>query len=478
MHPIIEKIDQIALSLNLDVQNKATNSISIWTSPFLGIQLKIEVYENNLFNFYFTQRTTSWVYNGERTDLHDSISTIFAAYLKTLKFCSSKLIDVRNPVTRSNVEIYSRFIIPFQKDENLLNPKDFSRFEQLITSISFFEHRLWNCFGGCPCDDCRKKLGFTYDFRWEEITADKMDNIFNIFGNSESISYCERNLPTWFYYRNFSRKITLIESLELIHFMDPLLKKDTNTLKGINGELYLESYSKHFLSYNIKKTIHSYFKKLKDTTPRFVLLETKIIAIGSRFILTFDKSCGLDSFKLEKEKIKVRHKNEFDQLFSPSQLIWKEKLVDSLFEELIKELLEREPMVSRVRKVAHTRERDGDVDLVADWLIPKEDIEIINEESKPFKKINVIVQCKAYKNGVGKQDVTDIRDTVDYRNYDGYFLVVSSYTKKSLSDYLDKLRVDGKIWIDWWTKAEIEERLKKHEDLILKYNSIVSFKNQ
>ena len=40
------------------------------------------------------------------------------------------------------------------------------------------------------------------------------------------------------------------------------------------------------------------------------------------------------------------------------------------------------------------------------------------------------------------------RATIEYRNYDGYFLVVSSYLTKSLSDYLDKLRTENKFWIE------------------------------
>ena len=201
------------------------------------------------------------------------------------------------------------------------------------------------------------------------------------------------------------------------------------------------------------------------------------MAIGDEYILTFDEACGFDEYKLEKEKIRERHKKEFDLLFKPSNLIWVDKIDEELFEEMIKDILEREPNVQRVRKTSNTHERDGGADLIAEFNVPKKNFEMKIEGEDIFKKIRVVVQCKAYRNGVGKSDVLDIRDTIDYRNYEGYFLAISSYTKKSLSDYLDKLRTDGKIWIDWWTRSEIEEKLKQHEDLIIKYNSLMKIKN-
>jgi tRNA-dihydrouridine synthase len=123
--------------------------------------------------------------------------------------------------------------------------------------------------------------------------------------------------------------------------------------------------------------------------------------------------------------------------------------------------------------MAHTNERDGGVDLVADWKVPKDPLIAIADKEDPYQIIQVVVQCKAYKNGVSKNDVQDIRDTVENRNYDGYFLAVSSYIKNSLADQLDRMRTNGKTWVDWWTQSEIEDRLKKNEELILKYKSIL-----
>lgn len=81
---------------------------------------------------------------------------------------------------------------------------------------------------------------------------------------------------------------------------------------------------------------------------------------------------------------------------------------------------------------------------------------------------------KTSNRGIGKSEVNDIRDTIEHFGYDGYFLVVSSYTKRNLTDALDKLKIGGKFWINWWTRDEIEKRLIIHKDLIAKYPTILS----
>ena len=53
MHPTIEKIEALANKLQLDIQNKTENSISVWTSRFLSIHLLINLDENSLIQFYY-----------------------------------------------------------------------------------------------------------------------------------------------------------------------------------------------------------------------------------------------------------------------------------------------------------------------------------------------------------------------------------------------------------------------------------------
>lgn len=475
MNQIINRVEELAKSLKLDVQNKTESSISIWTSQFTGIHLKIEVGKDNELNFSFYCRTTSWHYTGERTDLHDVIPIVFAAFLKKLNFCTVFFFDIPNPATGADDEIYSRYLLPIQIHPKLseINEDSYKeKLEQLIQSLSMFEQYFWNSFGGCPCNDCRKKLGFDYEYRWEEIEPSKISNLKNIFGETALINYCERILPTWFYYKDFRSKITVLESEGLIHFMKAISSPTKNDkVKTDYGILIISETFNNYISSYIKRKIQKYFVELKDIKPQLVLLENKVIAVGDKYVLTIDYLCGINEFKAEKEKLFQRHKREFEVLFKPQKLEWAENVDEANFESLIKDLLEREAYVQRVRNVSHTNERDGGVDLIAEWIIPNRYGDDIEKSS--YKFINVIIQCKAYKDGVGKSKVTDIRDTVEFRNYDGYFLAVSSYLKNSLSQHLDKIKTEGKIWIDWWGRDEINKRLIKNPDILSKYTTIV-----
>lgn len=471
---LIDYIDRQAQKWNLRVEYKTESSITVWTSPFIGIHIRFWIEKNDLFYFDFYCRTSSWHYNGERTDLHDAFSLFFAIYLKRLSICSTKIVSILNPATDSDSEIYGNYIIPIQIDPSLIDIKtlDRKRLDDLVGSLFTFEKYIWGKYNGCPCKECKERLGYTFDYRWEGVNVKQFEKLKSIIGFNVRVNYIERTLPTWFYYRNFKNQISVIESAEIIEFISALAVSDEKKVEGINGDLVQSLNFCHFFELKTKRKIFKHFKSLEGIEPTILFLENKIIGIGEKYILSIDRECGFNEFKTEREKVRERHNAEFDMLFQPSKLVWAPIVKDEVFENLIKDLLEREPNVSRVRKLAHTRERDAGVDLVAEWHIPKGEIA---PGEDPYFKLNVIVQCKAYKSGVGKSDVQDIRDTVEHRNYDGYFLATSSYTKMSLSDHLDKLRVSGKLWIDWWTSSEIEERLRKHENLIRKYRHILSF---
>lgn len=84
----------------------------------------------------------------------------------------------------------------------------------------------------------------------------------------------------------------------------------------------------------------------------------------------------------------------------------------------------------------------------------------------------LVVQCKAYSKSVSKSNVQDIRDTIDRHKADGYLLVVSSTLTTSLFDYLDDLR-SRNLRVDWWTRIEIEDRIRRNPDILKRFTKIV-----
>ncbi|RJX23428.1 MAG: hypothetical protein C4554_11025 [Dethiobacter sp.] len=94
-------------------------------------------------------------------------------------------------------------------------------------------------------------------------------------------------------------------------------------------------------------------------------------------------------------------------------------------------------------------------------------------DDSPSQIIKVLIQCKAYSRSVGKANVQDIRDTIDKYNADGYFLVVSTALSTPLFDYLTQLRNKGNFWVDWWTRNELEDKLRENPEIIKRYSDII-----
>jgi hypothetical protein len=134
-----------------------------------------------------------------------------------------------------------------------------------------------------------------------------------------------------------------------------------------------------------------------------------------------------------------------------------------------------EPGVARVRKVSSGREQDRGRDMMVDWYLATNLSQISGGGEKTLYKLHhLIVQCKAFNRSVNKSYVTDIRDTIDRHKADGYFLVVSSTITTGLYDYLDELRSRRSFYIEWWTRVELEDRLRRNPDVALRFSRIVT----
>lgn len=225
----------------------------------------------------------------------------------------------------------------------------------------------------------------------------------------------------------------------------------------------------------MQKKVFNILEGTRVKPPRLIPIENLLVAVGRRNILFFECLCGIEEYKKERERIRIRHSRECELLFSPEKFKWNERIDPEDFENLIKDLLVRERGVSWVRKTGRTTEADQGRDIILEWNLPplkKTDVPLV-ENINPYKSKRIVVQCKAYKFSVNKSDVTDIRDTIENFNCHGFLLAVSGYLTSPLVNHLDKMRREGKYWIDWWSRDEIEERLKKHDDLIKKYRKIV-----
>ncbi len=462
-------LEQIAEELELPCQRNE-NEIKVRFSEWTGILLCIQVRDGQKPEFYFWVRTDSWHYDDERTDIHDTISILLSIWCKNAASFSSALYDEMHPAmpSLSDFEVYARYIVPSQLPQGLLRLSGLEEFRKLIADTFVFTYLFWEVFGGCPCRTCKKTLGIKYDFK-NTLGKRLQTKVERVFGSPKKKNLKDRQLPTWKYYRNFDKGISIVASGPLTEFLRGFGKGKNEVIESINGKLILEESRRHYLSRRLEeeaKRIFQVFEPRQMRSIDYYANENRIIAIGKAHILIFDADSGLLNFKAERDLLKNRHENEYRLLFKPSSINWAGKIDDSDFEDLAAQLLLREPNVLRVRKVSHTHEADGKKDLIIDLKVLPQNYQKLPENINPYDVLKVIVQCKAYQKGVNKTAVTDIRDTIQGYDYDGFLLIVSSYLTRDLTEHLDRLRLKNQFWIDWWTRQEIEEKLKIHEDLL------------
>jgi hypothetical protein len=432
--------------------------------PFTGMNLSCSISNEGKFNFYFEFRTSSWVYSGERTDLHDIISVVFSALLRLhdtsvsfFTFFDGTFVD-----PKAEVEVGAVFLLPEQSKMSVIPDKDAPEYiKNIVFSAMYFEGLLFRMFG-CPCEECAKADGSTTPFVANIPKSDK-DKIEALFQPVEHrVTYMTRENPDWYYYRNFKKKVTLIKSEPLVQFLTHLYRNShVQRLDGVTGTMYVSDGASNLISFATQRSIKSVFRQLEGLKVALIHIptENRCLTLGKDFVLVSDGRFGLNEFRRDKEKVRARAEKEKRILFPATKIEWMDEIDPDLFEKLIKELLEREEYVLWVRKSGVTNEPDMGRDLIAEIYSEKFGITVPESKTskKPLKRVakQVVVQCKAYTRSVNKRDVQDIRDTIEYFAAHGFILVVSSYVTGPLVEHLNNLRNKHNYHIDWWVVAQV-----------------------
>ena len=173
-----------------------------------------------------------------------------------------------------------------------------------------------------------------------------------------------------------------------------------------------------------------------------------------------------------------RREAEAAVFMTDARVIWSERIDPERFEALIGELLMREPGMHWVRQVGATREPDDRRDFLAEWSTPPVGLMtqgVADGMSSPNQRLRVIVQVKVRGRGVGRSDLTGIRDTIEHHDVSGMLVVGFPNLTVQLSDHLDRLRRGQRFWIDWWGRPEIDLRLRRNPELTKRYTDLVAF---
>lgn len=431
----------------------------------------IRPYDDDQVFVYFAFRTLSSDFVGERSDLHDLITLGIAAGARGKGLCC-EMVDEANPAIPELGEIYGRYLIPVQPLGPLFLSSAREQMEWVLLTMWRAEATVWKAVGQPGPDGAQDFNGFgSPDWVKRVRTAVRQ--------MGDALTYDRKN-PTWSYFHSLRTRLTIASSRPLAHLVRQAAScQDIASRVTTSDGLFVNEGSlRNFVSRSKVERAQRILERvdaqieLEELEPAIILLENRLLAANETHVVSIPAESGRDSFIQARRQLAVRHREEARVLSDPRPFSWVDRVPAERFEALIRDLLAGSGKVAWIRSAGPTRDRDQGRDLVADWLIT-EPSGSVPEGSPPASTLRMVVQCKVRSRTVGKSDVHDVRDTVERHRADGFFLAVSSQLSGDLVTFLDGLRERADAFVDWWTRPEIEDELRRNPDIANRYQDIV-----
>ena len=475
-----EYLDELAKSSGYEIwRNEGVTTLGL---PGFPIRLHSANAGTKGAFVYVGVRTSSFEFDGERTDLHDSLSVALAAVLRImLPWCSPRLWDQLNPATGSESELYGRFLSFEQPSESFfaLSAAGLKRIKELLSAVDFFRCLGPEIFSWSP--DLARDPGAKL-YEWDTPTITKWMTCARLAVGGRTTSPTEHMLrrnPNWMHFRRIRPAISVFHNPTLAAALKEMARnaQPWETVLTELGEFFSAEGSENVIPIRLRRRAERILRKLpgesRNEKAVFVPLDNYCVAIGKDHLLSLNADCGASLFHQLREKLRSEHEQRVTVLFRNSRARLLSVINEDAFEEMITLLLQREPNVHWARKMGHARQPDGGRDILVEWEFPQPAACLPPGQALPVARRNVIVQCKAKKKAVGKSDVCDLRDLLEHNDATGYFLAVSSHLTVGLIDHLQALKKRGTYWTDWWTRLEIEARLERNIDIAKRYPSCV-----
>ncbi len=438
---------------------------------------------------YMTVKTEKFMFDGDRSDLHDLLSTLFS--ITSRLFTDSRIVTIETVNGPIEEEIHSSSIY-FLGNEHVGIPLHQNNFVKVIsfsawlTFVYYTVYAIHNIGPSTNLPNSSDSTIIPWKDKIETVSKKYTNDLEKDFKDSEIEirNYNSRKNTNWKWYINHSHRFSVFQfdNNSLNKLLSLIKVHDIDTLEGINRKIIKVNNNYNALDYKKNKFAEELMSAFNDTISLIVPIENRFFVIGSHMIISISDFCGDISFKNEKVLIERRHINEMRFLYSTNNFNWSEVIDDTVFENLIYELLQQEPRVLRVKKLGPTRQSDGGRDLLIEMIdydfdITKKEYLDHLDQSLEYDVIKVICQCKGYKGTVGKGHVTDIRDTLEYYDAQGYFLAVYNQISVPLTDRLENLREKHNYFVEWWIRLDLERELRKHPDILLRYSKYINLIN-
>jgi hypothetical protein len=433
--------------------------------------LRIEPSPGGLFAF-FTCRTTSADFGGDRTDIHDVLSLLLAVHLLQ-DGRSSALLDVEHPVFPDAPEIYARHVIPFQPTSHFTTASGDDSLHNLGGPIIVLSHLLPKALGIYKCLD-EGTFGSTGQSL--EAWADDVRAGLGVRPHGRDVITWRRN-PDLMYFRSTRTRAAVVQSEAVAIFIDLLLGHtdiEQRRLKTRGAELLVMGRSSNAVPAGTLRRVASVLRRVEQCPPRHVIaLENAVVGVGCRHVVALPADSGRHRFDTERRLLVDRHEAESEFVHLHRTFTWAPSIHPGRFEELVRELLAIEPGTAWVRLAGSVNDRDQGRDLLIQRTSPQ--LSSGGElDRSPVVTQRIVGQCKVRRGGVSKGDVPDITDTIVRHGADGYFLAVATHTTSDLTSFLEDRRNAGGGWYDWWTRIDIEERLRRHPGVLERFPDLVT----
>jgi len=466
-------LKQVTNRLHLQMTHASENHLVLWRSNS-KLTFSLDFADSGVF-IYLYFRTTSWDWDGERTDLNDVLSILPAVFLRVgPPNTSCMLYDIFNPVAEMpESEVYARYIA-FMQPEGLfsLSSDTVDRLTEILLALAIYEKHIGGYLDFSPSAVDR------YSFRDESLLR-WVANVRTALGQTEDAeaSYCSRTNPRWMFYRSKAAgvsvchtPITVLNLRQLVDASAPWMELEGPTVRFYKSEQAHNAAPKEDIERGRK--IVALLEGTADSI-KIVPLENRLIVIGNENMVFLEIDCSRDVYNRGRQDVIARQRVEHDILFDGHIYKWAERIDGARFEELARDLLSRRSGIIHVRRTSVTNEGDAGADLLCTWDVPALADFKRPEGATPFERRTIVVQCKAWARAVGKSDVLDIRDTLERHDADG-ILVIAPSVRQSLSEHLAVLRRRN-IWADYWGREELEGQLDSNPDLVRKYTDLVTY---
>lgn len=420
----------------------------------------------------FRFRTTSSDFPGERTDLHDVLPLAIAALARATGVASCSMIDEGNPAVPLQGEIYGRYILPEQPVGHLYSREQIDQLITVLAAMWWGEKVAWRAL----CEEGETSADGSGSGPASGWMNEVRKSVRQVAG--DALEY-ERTNPTWNYFHAPRSGMTVIHCDQFVKLLRVAASGSRDERwDGPEGTFTKRGELHNRTPAAVVERGTRILRKLEPQlrreaqAPLLIPLEDRVVLAGQSCVVCLRAECGRRAFAQARETALERRQSEASFLFSSKEFQWAETVPADRFESLIRELLAASREILRVRSAGPTNDRDRGRDLIAEWLLTAP-AGVVAPGQLPTSVIEVVVQCKARKGTVGKAQVRDVRDTVERHEAGGYFLAVSTEISGDLVDYLSGLR-SRLAFVDWWTRAEIEDELRRNPEIADRYDDVVA----